>query len=572
MSPKKFKLILLLFIFFCLSIYSQNLKKKDSLEFFSYNQLYKRFKNNKNENKSLAAIYANSYYLLAKKDNDYVKIAYSYVLKSELYHYTDRIKLKLLDSAIAFADSGSAKNFPENMLTRRGVTLDDQGNFKDALKDYLRALEYSKINQNETYEYSLKHNIALIKRKLGKYEEAKILLNECLIYEEGQKSKSNDKMTSYLLTLTELASVYRLNNQLDSAKALNQIGLKNPKNQSLRFLFDLNNGIHYYYDGKFNEAKYEIERTLPKLFDPKNHNYVENYNLMDAYFHLGKTHKYIEDKKKSIIYFKKIDSMASSKNYFIPEHRLAYVELINHYKSAKNYPYQLKYVNKLLEVDSIINNNYRFINDKLIRDFDTKELIEEKEILIKSINSKNKTFENLIIYLLSILSITFIFVYYLYKKRKRDIQRFKNIINKQSEFNKANSILVSKKKYGKNEIGISEEIVDELSKKLDDFESNLDFLKPNVTTSNMAKKFNTNSKYISKVVHFYKKKSFSSYINDLRIEYVLNKLKTETKFRNYTVKAISEEIGFNNVQSFSSCFYKKTGLYPSFFIKKLNKL
>jgi AraC-like DNA-binding protein len=37
------------------------------------------------------------------------------------------------------------------------------------------------------------------------------------------------------------------------------------------------------------------------------------------------------------------------------------------------------------------------------------------------------------------------------------------------------------------------------------------------------------------------------------------------------MSAIAEEIGFNNAQTFSSAFYKKTGIYPSYFINQLNK-
>ena len=35
--------------------------------------------------------------------------------------------------------------------------------------------------------------------------------------------------------------------------------------------------------------------------------------------------------------------------------------------------------------------------------------------------------------------------------------------------------------------------------------------------------------------------------------------------------AIAQEVGFNNSESFSKAFYKKTGIYPSYFIKQLEK-
>ena len=88
---------------------------------------------------------------------------------------------------------------------------------------------------------------------------------------------------------------------------------------------------------------------------------------------------------------------------------------------------------------------------------------------------------------------------------------------------------------------------------------------------NLSKSLSTNSNYLSKIINFYKGKNFSSYISDLRIDYCVEKLKTDEIFIKYSIKAIAFDIGFNNTESFSKAFYKKTGIYPSFFIKELEK-
>jgi len=48
-------------------------------------------------------------------------------------------------------------------------------------------------------------------------------------------------------------------------------------------------------------------------------------------------------------------------------------------------------------------------------------------------------------------------------------------------------------------------------------------------------------------------------------------LKQDSRFRKFTIKAIANEIGFNTDQAFSKAFYKRTGIYPSYFIKELDK-
>ena len=108
--------------------------------------------------------------------------------------------------------------------------------------------------------------------------------------------------------------------------------------------------------------------------------------------------------------------------------------------------------------------------------------------------------------------------------------------------------------------------------RLDSFESECNFTKKNLTLNKLAKTFNTNTAYLSKVINHYKNESFSSYLNNLRIEYAIQELKNNGIFRNYTIAAIAKEIGFNNPESFSKAFYKKTGIYPSYFIKQLDQM
>ncbi len=81
----------------------------------------------------------------------------------------------------------------------------------------------------------------------------------------------------------------------------------------------------------------------------------------------------------------------------------------------------------------------------------------------------------------------------------------------------------------------------------------------------------TNSKYLSKIVNTHKEKTFTKYINDLRVEYAIRKLQQDKKLRNYTIQAIAVEFAFDNAESFSTAFHKNTGLKPTYFIENINK-
>ena len=107
-------------------------------------------------------------------------------------------------------------------------------------------------------------------------------------------------------------------------------------------------------------------------------------------------------------------------------------------------------------------------------------------------------------------------------------------------------------------------------KNLQCFEMNKSFLNTNINLYSLASDLKTNSKYLSKTINIYKKKTFTQYINDLRIEYLIEKLNTDKTFKNYTIQAIATEIGFNTPNAFSRAFFKKTGMYPSEYIKELD--
>ncbi|WP_282083158.1 helix-turn-helix domain-containing protein [Aquimarina aggregata] len=129
---------------------------------------------------------------------------------------------------------------------------------------------------------------------------------------------------------------------------------------------------------------------------------------------------------------------------------------------------------------------------------------------------------------------------------------------------------ISKKTAAINpEILIADEIIKDIVEKLNLFENRHEYLKAKITITILAKRFGTNSKYISQIVNKQKGKSFTQYINDLRITYLKDRLKDDKKFRNYTLKAIATEIGYTSAEGFARAFYKKEHIKLSEYIKKI---
>ncbi len=128
---------------------------------------------------------------------------------------------------------------------------------------------------------------------------------------------------------------------------------------------------------------------------------------------------------------------------------------------------------------------------------------------------------------------------------------------------------LSRSKSENNELPLS--TVKNILKALDNFEQEKLFLEKDLTLNTLAKKLNTNSSYLSKVINTYKHKNFATYLNELRIHHAVYMLHNEDKLHLYTIEAIADIMGYNNGESFSLAFRKITGFYPSHFIRQLRK-
>ena len=114
---------------------------------------------------------------------------------------------------------------------------------------------------------------------------------------------------------------------------------------------------------------------------------------------------------------------------------------------------------------------------------------------------------------------------------------------------------------------ISEQVDKRILLQLNSFEKNKKFIAQNITSVGLAKEFGTNSKYLANVINRYKNKNFKNYINDLRVEYVIQVVTSNKLYRQFTIKALGNMAGFKYAESFSRAFIRKTGTSPTCFIQ-----
>jgi len=92
------------------------------------------------------------------------------------------------------------------------------------------------------------------------------------------------------------------------------------------------------------------------------------------------------------------------------------------------------------------------------------------------------------------------------------------------------------------------------------------FLDSELTVHKLAKTINSNSKYISNTINTELNQNFAAFINTYRIEKAKDLL-TNPSCNNYTIEAISKEVGFNSKSAFNIAFKKTTNQTPSAYRK-----
>lgn len=91
---------------------------------------------------------------------------------------------------------------------------------------------------------------------------------------------------------------------------------------------------------------------------------------------------------------------------------------------------------------------------------------------------------------------------------------------------------------------------------------------PNLKLSELAKKINISTHQLSQLLNENIGKSFSTYINEYRIEEACKLIATDSRF---TFEAIGYEVGFNSKSTFYAVFKKMKGVTPALYKENTDK-
>lgn len=312
---------------------------------------------------------------------------------------------------------------------------------------------------------------------------------------------------------------------------------------------------------KFDESQVFLTKALA-LVGIDNH-YLRSGILHDIGFSFSQQNK----PDSAVVYYQKALKLASQFGFHEKEIEITR-NLGEAYQQLGDAQNVQKYKLKNLELkDSIAYNQKMAVN---------KTLTQKEENFDRRLTESHSLSKGLIAVCTALLLLLGGIIFYLISLRKKHKKAVAEIYRQgitpvayeedpQEIEDQAESAAVP-------DIKISPETEEHILNGLKTFEESLDFNNKNISRYNLSNAFNVNTKYLSAVIKKHKKFNFNQYINHLRINYMVDKLKNDPQYRKYKINHLAEITGYSSHSAFSLEFKKITGIHPSAFIKALEDI
>lgn len=258
-----------------------------------------------------------------------------------------------------------------------------------------------------------------------------------------------------------------------------------------------------------------------------------------------------------------------------------YANMTEIYRSYRNYKEAFEWQRKhKIACDSLYNKEkFRQLEELRTKyDVEVKELKIgnlEKQTRLQSIALGKERFIRNGVAVLLLLSVSIAFVFYRQNKRIRTANR--NLVMKNKEVLKVHERFIEslktaeEKKAGEGKRGeagaMSEETVAGLVHAIEELFKEERLYRDNaLSLTSLARRLNTNTTYLSRVINEYYGQSFSSFINTFRVN-AAQRMLLSAEYGHLTIEGIAREVGFNSKSSFNTAFKSLTGLTPSAYKK-----
>lgn len=545
-----FLFFLVNFIFLPVLAYGQ---KADSLKRFSNKVLLEKAGSSRNK------IYLTELSKRKVHPNEITKM-YELLGRMALYEGKYAESKKWFEKHLKFSKTDDDKILAYVGLSQSNFMLQDTEEALDALNNVLGIIDQLPTG-NEKFRrkfftlsiYALCGDFDIYQVELNK------LKNEIREYIDNENDKSKLLKSERLIgkiylelgdVQTRLGKTDLAKKYLDSSKVMFR---NQPKNRfdEVNIYLKYNEAKNYYYANNF---KMSTKIFLDLIKDCEKYKMVE-YEYMSKVY-LSKNYYQLKDYRKSLYYAeaalqKKLPIPDYSEDFETEALRYAFISSGNLGIKDKNEKYESLFVKKTRN----LRNHDR---EQFIHSFVNKLNAQQAEH-----NNKNLKIALFSLLGISILFGIFSFRYYKNKTKKK-IEKFRQEFLQESH---SEQLIKNQPKIKKEKCTELDEKTLKILDKLSEFEESGLFLEQNFSLSSLASFANTNSVTLSSVINTHKQNNFNDYINGLRIDYIIEKMKNDSKYLNYKISYLAEEAGFSSHSIFTKAFKKRTNITPSQFIE-----
>ena len=305
---------------------------------------------------------------------------------------------------------------------------------------------------------------------------------------------------------------------------------------------------HYFRDGDYQNSLEMLYITLELVELQDLHQITEYYNRA------GWLHSRLGNYEQSQLYFNRALEIAQT-GYDIPARLRALRNFVALHASRGD----MELFEATMDIKAVIRDSL------FLKQYEAEQRNELLARQAEDVRHKWNTIVFLIvIVVLCVILLIVVILFHRYKMRETTItvRHYEELLKfkKEKQPQHANS--------EKNDA--SEKLASELQQL---FETEKIYRQQGLNVDDVVKRLNTNSKYLSNVVSQYYGKNFTGYVNTFRVDEAIEILKQQqdkgSKYANYTIQAVAEEVGFSGKSAFYLAFNKIIGVSPLEYIKAL---
>ncbi len=468
----------------------------------------------------------------------------------------------------------------------KGLCYAQLGDHGLAAKYYKQALDLAEQNNDNYVKMVASANFGVLKIAAKDFKSGIALMESILQEIEEKDLMQHKKMRDHIYAA--LSGAYLENGDISMARRYYQLAreneLKNPNSRYMSFLYIAHIEIY--------EGNYEKALDILNEFEQKEDRvqFIEAKPLIHLY--RAKAFYYKKEYLNAIQEIVALEELMDKDIFNLLQFQESYSIVAKSYRALKKDEAALKYwekaiaiysENEMTRIKMIADIEERFDHREFLKELKNNDLdlslgnYEQYTSIkaeIKKLEEEKQNSKWLIIYLiLTLIVILVATAAYFYKSKKSNSKKFEELmieLQKAKELSQSETMAIQHRKKSSPIAAtpLDETILNGLAKLQEEHY----FLSKNCNAASTAKKLKTNTSYLSKTINAHLQTNFKNYINNLRVEYALKKLQEDSTFRSYSIKAISEELGYKSVNTFTKSFRERTKILPSYYIKKLSSV